>query len=58
MELHINKYLDEDDTVDHIDGNIKNNDISNLRILKRKEHCKQDVLRIKDIVVKCCYLRW
>lgn len=23
MELHINKYLDEDDTVDHIDGNIK-----------------------------------
>lgn len=24
MELHINKYLDEDDTVDHIDGNIKN----------------------------------
>ena len=31
MELHINKYLDEDNTVDHIDGNIKNNDISNLR---------------------------
>lgn len=57
MELHINKYLDEDDTVDHIDGNIKNNDISNLRILKRKEHCKQDVLRIKDIVVKCSYCR-
>lgn len=23
MELHINKYLDEDDTVDYIDGNIK-----------------------------------
>ena len=55
MEIHLGRYLEKDDTVDHIDGNIKNNNISNLRVLKRKEHCKQDALRIKDIVAICSY---
>ena len=55
MELHLNRYLTKDETVDHIDKNPLNNDISNLRILPRKEHCRNDVIRNKDVVVHCTY---
>lgn len=55
MECHLNRYLTEDETVDHIDSNSLNNNINNLRVLSRKEHCENDVHRNKDIVVKCTY---
>lgn len=55
MELHLNRYLTKDETVDHIDGDPLNNDINNLRILSRKEHCTNDVIRNKDVTVKCAY---
>ena len=55
MEVYLDRYLDSDETVDHIDGNPLNNDISNLRVLKRKEHCSNDCIRNKDVVVKCTY---
>lgn len=53
MERYLDRYLDVDETVDHIDGNTLNNDISNLQILKLQEHAKLDVKRNKDVVVKC-----
>lgn len=55
MEMHLNRYLKEDETVDHIDSNPLNNDISNLRVLNRKEHCTNDALRNKDVEVYCAY---
>ena len=55
MEVQENRFLEENETVDHIDGNPLNNDLSNLQILDRKVHCSVDVLRNKDIIVKCTY---
>lgn len=55
MESYLNRYLTDDETVDHIDGNPLNNDIDNLRVLSRKEHCYNDVLRNKDVIVKCTF---
>lgn len=55
MEKHLNRYLLNNETIDHIDGNPLNNDISNLRVLDRKEHCKNDVIRNNDVTVNCSY---
>ena len=55
MEVHLGRYLDTDETVDHIDGNFLNNDISNLRVIDRKQHAIEDAVRNKDITVKCKY---
>ena len=55
MEVHLDRYLTENETVDHIDGNPLNNTISNLRVLDRQEHCTNDVIRNKDVKVTCTY---
>lgn len=55
MEKHLDRYLEDDEQVDHIDGNVLNNDIDNLQILKFKEHQKLDTLRNKDVKVICTY---
>lgn len=54
-EIEIGRYLLENETIDHIDGNFLNNDLSNLKVIDRKEHCKLDVLRNKDVEVTCAY---
>lgn len=38
MEEHIGRSLDTDEQIHHIDGDVTNNDISNLQILKMAEH--------------------
>jgi len=53
MEKHIGRYLTGDETVDHIDCNVLNNEISNLRILPRSEHATIDVKRKKEQDFKC-----
>ena len=55
MEVHLDRYLTENETVDHIDGNPLNNDINNLRVLDRREHCRNDVYRNVDVTVNCTY---
>ena len=55
MEVHLDRYLTENETVDHIDGNPLNNNINNLRVLDRREHCKNDVYRNVDVTVNCTY---
>ena len=55
MEVYLDRYLDIDETIDHIDSNPLNNEISNLRIMSRKIHCANDAIRNKDVKVKCTY---
>lgn len=55
MEKHLGRYLEDDETIDHIDGNPLNNEISNLRVLKRNIHCYNDAIRNSDVKVKCSY---
>lgn len=40
MEEYIGRSLDRDEQIHHIDGDVTNNDISNLQILKLGEHQK------------------
>lgn len=44
MEQCLGRKLTEEETVDHIDGNFKNNEISNLQILSREENAKKQFL--------------
>jgi hypothetical protein len=54
MEQHLNRVLDPDKhTVDHWDSNKDNNDISNLRIMPRDEHSREDTRRVKLVKFKC-----
>lgn len=55
MEVQLDRYLEENETIDHIDGNPLNNDLSNLQILDRQKHCYNDALRNKDVTVTCQY---
>lgn len=55
MDVHLDRYLTENETVDHIDGNPLNNNINNLRVLDRREHCRNDAYRNVDVTVNCTY---
>lgn len=41
MEKYLRRKLEEWETVDHIDNNTKNNEISNLQILSRSDNAKK-----------------
>ena len=54
MELKLKRRLHEhNETVDHWDNNKKNDRYSNLRLLTRSEHAKQDAMRIEPILGNC-----
>lgn len=55
IEQHLGRYLEESETVDHIDRDFTNNSISNLQVLKREEHAKVDVTRLKELTFTCPY---
>lgn len=55
IEVHLDRYLDIDETVHHIDGNPLNNEINNLMVINRKEHCYNDSIKNCDVVTKCSY---
>lgn len=48
MEVHLGRYLNKDETVDHLDGNPRNNNLDNLVVKPRKEHVLEDVKRLKE----------
>jgi len=56
MELQMGRRLDPDmETVDHIDSDIDNNDISNLRVMPRDEHSTEDTRRVKPVQFTCAW---
>ena len=55
IEIEKNSTLLTNETVDHIDCDFTNNDLSNLRVLPRNIHCKQDAIRYNDTTVNCLY---
>lgn len=56
MELQLGRRLDPDlETVDHIDSNFDNNDLSNLRVVPRDEHSADDTRRVKPVKFTCAW---
>jgi len=56
MECQLGRKLDPDmETVDHIDSNFDNNDLSNLRVVPRKEHSADDTRRVKPVKFTCAW---
>lgn len=56
MELQMGRKLDPNlETVDHIDSNFDNNDLSNLRIMPRDQHSADDTRRVKNVKFTCAW---
>lgn len=55
MEQHLGRELGPDVTVDHLDRNFDNNEISNLRLRPRSPHATEDVHRVERIAVECIW---
>ena len=53
MEKRLNRYLNKDETVDHIDRNPLNNSPDNQQILSRSAHARLDVIRLKPQRFTC-----
>ena len=55
-ECHLGRPLDSNlETVDHLDFNFNNNDISNLKLKPRDEHSADDTRRVKNIKFDCAW---
>lgn len=52
-ECHHKVILDRNETIDHIDRDSNNNDISNLQCLSRSEHIKLDAIRRVPVYRDC-----
>jgi hypothetical protein len=56
VELQLGRRLDPNlETVDHIDSDVENNDINNLRIVPRDQHSADDTRRVKPIKFECAW---
>lgn len=53
MELHIGRYLDINETIDHIDKDKTNDNINNLQILNKSEHSSKDARKLKPVHLIC-----
>lgn len=55
MEKHLNRYLLDTESVDHIDRDVSNNSLDNLRVLDRSVHSKLDAKRNEEVHSECLY---
>lgn len=55
VELHLGRQLSKDETIDHWDSDVNNNDLSNLRVVPRAEHSADDTRRVKLKTLKCAW---
>lgn len=55
MELQLGRKLGPDETIDHWDSNIDNNNMDNLRVMPRDEHSADDTRRVKPVKFKCAW---
>lgn len=53
MEQHLGRELGIDETVDHWDTDVDNNDLSNLKVIDRAEHSANDTRRVDPIELEC-----
>lgn len=53
MEEKLGRPLEPDEDVHHIDGNVDNNDINNLEILKHGEHQRAHSIKYVDTIESC-----
>lgn len=53
MEQHLGRSLLSDETVDHIDGNPINNELSNLQLLSRAENARKSAPRANMLNLTC-----
>jgi len=54
VEQSLGRRLDPDlETIDHVDGDINNNDLLNLNIVPRNEHSALDTRRVKNLQFNC-----
>lgn len=53
LEQHLGRSLGIDETVDHIDGNPLNNDLSNLQILSRADNARKSVKLAEMVSLTC-----
>lgn len=55
VETYLDRLLEPDETVDHIDGNFSNNSLDNLRVVPRNIHCKSHA-KHKKVIQKMCVI--
>lgn len=55
MELQLGRRLGPDETIDHWDSNIENNDMDNLKVIDRAEHSSNDTRRVKLVKFQCAW---
>ena len=53
MEIHLDRYLVGDETVDHIDCDFLNNEIHNLRVIGQSLHIKEDCKHLAPMTFRC-----
>lgn len=57
IEVKENRRLLDNETVDHIDRDFTNDDLTNLVIRDRSEHAKLDIIRRKATEVECIWCK-